>query len=359
MDVLGREPRIAVDTESNSLFAYREQVCLIQFSTPEMDALVDPLALDDLAPVGEILADPKIEKVFHAAEYDLLCLQRDFGFECTHLFDTMIAASALGRNEVGLGSLLEAEFGVQMDKHYQRANWGQRPLPPSFLDYARLDTHYLIPLRDCLKAELEEMNRWPLAAEEFNRICLSTARSDNHTVKSASESCWRISGAGDLSPQQAAVLLELCRYRDQAAAAQNRPLFKVIGDATLLAIASACPQSIEELKRLPGMSRFQVERHGRGLLQVVQRGLRAPRVYPPRSPRPDEQFLARVDALRQWRKAAAARLGVKSDVILARDVMYLIAEVNPRTLEALASILEEMPWRMERYGGEILRIIGH
>jgi ribonuclease D len=357
IDALARETIIAVDTESNSLYAYREQVCLIQFSTSEMDYLVDPLAFEDLSPLGSIFADPSIEKVFHAAEYDLICLWRDFGFECRHLFDTMIAASTLGRNEVGLGNILESEFGVQMDKHYQRANWGQRPLPLHLLDYARLDTHFLIPLRHRLKAELEAKSRWMLAEEEFHRVCLASQKMDNHAPKDPSEACWRISGAADLDPRRAAVLVELCRYRDQMAAMLNRPLFKVIGDATLLAIAEACPRNLQELQKLPGMSRGQLRRHGRNLLQAVQRGLQAPPAYPPRSPRPDDQFLTRLENLRQWRKITANKLGVKSDIILSRDMMYAIAEQNPRHMDELAAVMANLPKRLEQYGEQILQSI--
>jgi ribonuclease D len=107
--------------------------------------LVDPLALDDLSALAPVFADERIEKVFHAAEYDLLCLKRDFDFECNNLFDTMLAARILGRDEIGLGSMLGAEFGLTLDKRQQRANWGERPLPSRLLEYARMDTHYLDP----------------------------------------------------------------------------------------------------------------------------------------------------------------------------------------------------------------------
>jgi len=138
------ETCIAVDTESNSLYAYREQVCLIQFSTRQRDMLVDPLALDDLSALREVFSSEGIEKVFHAAEYDLICLRRDFGFEFSNIFDTMVAGRILGRDEVGLGAMLLREFNVQVDKRHQRANWGQRPLPEHLLNYAQYDTHYLI-----------------------------------------------------------------------------------------------------------------------------------------------------------------------------------------------------------------------
>ena len=104
--LLENQPRVAVDTESNSLFAYMEQVCLIQFSIPGSDFMVDPIALPDLSPLAKLFSDPKIEKIFHAAEYDLICLKRDFNFEFNSVFDTMQAARILGRTNVGLGGML-------------------------------------------------------------------------------------------------------------------------------------------------------------------------------------------------------------------------------------------------------------
>jgi ribonuclease D len=345
---------IAVDTESNSLYAYRERVCLIQFSTQTEDYLVDPLAVGDLSPLGPVFADTGIEKVFHAAEYDLLCLYRDFGFECASLFDTMLAGRILGRVEIGLGSLLEAEFGVTLDKRQQRANWGERPLAPNLLEYARLDTHYLIPLRHLMKADLAQRELLPLAEEDFQRACVLPLNHNGRGGDNRSADVWRVSGSHDLSPQQAAVLQELCRYRDQAAQAMDRPLFKVINDQTLLAIAAELPQTLDDLGRLPGMSPVQIRRHGQQLLRAVGRGLSAAPLYPPRSPRPDERYLARLEALRTWRKVKAQQMEVTSDVVLPRDMMFSLAESAPHTPAALAQALSDSPWRLEHFGDEIL-----
>src|SRR3972149_5040299 len=82
---LQAEPLVAVDTESNSLHAYRERVCLIQFSSPARDYILDPLPLPDLSLLGPLFANPAQEKIFHAGEYDLLCLKRDYHFEFRHL----------------------------------------------------------------------------------------------------------------------------------------------------------------------------------------------------------------------------------------------------------------------------------
>jgi ribonuclease D len=349
VQILADQPTIAVDTESNSLFAYREQVCMIQFSTREADYLVDPLALDDLSPLEPIFSSPDINKTFHAAEYDLICLKHDFNFSFSNLFDTMLAARILGRKEVGLGSMLETEFGIQMDKRHQRANWGQRPLPANMLDYARLDTHYLIPLRERLEHELEEKGLTPLAHEDFMRVCQVDARPEN-----GKNACWRVNGVHRLSPQQAAVLQELCNYREEVAKQRNRPLFKVISDNTLYAIASACPSDEDELKSLPGMTAHQLEKHGKALLQAVRRGLQAEPIHPPRNVRPDERFLARMEALKQWRKQKAVELDVESDIILPRDLMHQLAAKNPQDMDTLSDCLSDVPWRREQYGEEIL-----
>ncbi|HSB67651.1 MAG TPA: HRDC domain-containing protein [Anaerolineales bacterium] len=350
--VLADQPVIAVDTESNSLFAYHEQVCLIQFSTPEEDYLVDPLALANLSALEPVFAETHIQKTFHAAEYDLICLKRDFGFSFSNIFDTMLAARILGRKEVGLGSMLEAEFNLHVDKRHQRANWGQRPLPDFLLDYARQDTHYLIPLKDKLERELKKKGFLPLAREDFQRVCRVEAGSENGRYD-----CWRVNGVHHLSPQQVAVLQELCVYRDEAARKCNRPLFKVISDHTLHAIASASPATIDDLKTLPGMTQHQVNRHGKAILQAVQRGLQAEPVYPPHNIRPDERYLARLEALKQWRKLKARQLEVESDIILPRDLLHELAAKNPQTLQALSSCLADVPWRRERYGEEIIKVL--
>jgi ribonuclease D len=354
-DSLAQESILAVDTESNSLFAYQERVCLIQFSTKKGDYLVDPLAIDDLSPLAPIFASKRIEKVFHAAEYDVIMLKRDFNFRFGYLFDTMLAARILGWDGLGLGSILKNEFGVQLNKRYQRANWGKRPIPVDMLTYAQLDTHYLIPLRNRLRAELKANGRWALAVEDFRRLQNVNGRKPGN----GGETCWRIKGSHDLSPQQAAVLKELCVYRDQVAKSINRPLFKVIGDQTLYAIAEDCPDDLKALRLLPGMSHKQVRRHGKALLKAVERGLRADPVVPPRNRRPSVRYLARVEGLRSWRKMVAQEMGVSSDVVLPRDLLNEIATQNPKRETELANVLEQVPWRMENFGDEILGVLDH
>ena len=353
VDALLNQPIVSVDTESNSLFAYREQVCLIQFSIPGHDYLVDPLALKNIRALGRVFANPHIEKIFHAAEYDLLTLQRDFGFEFRNLFDTMVAARILGRSRVGLGSLLEDEFGIHLQKKFQRANWGRRPLPPEMVRYASKDTHYLIRLRNLLAKELKQTGRWPIAEEDFARL----ERVTGTPPEPNGADVWRVSGVYDLSPPQVTILQELAEYREEQARSANRPLFKVIGDRTLIAIAEDAPETLEDLGELPGMSRGQVRRHGRALLQAVYDGQQKPPTRRPRTPRKDDRVIALTDALREWRKHAARRLSVESDIVLPRDIMEAIGEAMPKTRDELADLMQEIPWRHQEYGDQIYQVI--
>ena len=347
------EPLVAVDTESNSLYAYQEQVCLIQFSIPKQDFLLDPLAISDLSVLAPLFSSPQIEKIFHAAEYDLIMLDHDFGFKFANLFDTMMAARILGWKAVGLGSILKDQFSIEVEKKYQRADWGRRPLPHEMLNYAQLDTHYLIPLRARLKEELEKNNRWALATEDFQRACHVTVNNQEHN----GTDCLRINGARDLTPQQLAVLQELCIYRDQIAHSTNRPLFKVINNNTLYSIAESCPRTMAELETIRGFSHKQARWLGRGLLSAIQRGLQSPPPRIPHKPRPSDDYLQRVDKLRQWRKKTGHTMGVESDVVLPKDLLYQLADENPQNRAQIDEILEVVPWRREKFSEQLSSLL--
>jgi ribonuclease D len=350
---LAAEPAVAVDTESNSLFAYRERVCLIQFSIPARDYMVDPLALPDLSALAPLFANPRQQKIFHAAEYDLLCLKRDYGFAFAEIFDTMVAARTLGWPQMGLAAILSERFGVKMDKKHQRANWGQRPLTPAQLDYARLDTHYLFALRDVLAQELAAAGRTEEAREEFARLTRVRPESNG----AGPNGFWRLNGVRDLPPRQVAVLHELYWYRERQAERANRPPFKVMNDQTLLEIAQRCPAQSRDLQGVTGMTSAQIRRHGAALLDAVKRGLSAPPPRPPQAALEPEAVRERYERLRQWRKQKAQARGVESDVIVARDVLWELARRAPRTPAELAAIEDLGPWRRQTYGAEILQVL--
>jgi ribonuclease D len=354
VDALASCPVVAVDTESNSLHAYRERVCLIQFSTPSADYIVDPLALRDLAALAPFFANPGQQKVFHAAEYDVICLRRDYGFEFANLFDTMSSARALGWPQVGLAAILETQFGVTMDKRFQRADWKRRPLTPEQLDYARMDTHYLLALRERQLLALGEAGGMPEAMEEFERLASLRRESDTAPDPAA---FWRVKGARELTSRQAAVLQALFAYREQEAERADRPPFKVMGEPTLLELARRAPRQAGDLQGIPGLSPDQIQRYGKGVLHAVEQGQRAPIPPPPRMDREPDEVRERYEHLHTWRKERARKRGVESDVILPRTALWDLARRPPRTRDDLAHIADFGPWRRQAYGDEILALL--
>ena len=347
---LSKQPSVAVDTESNSLHAYHEQVCLIQFSTPETDYLVDPLALDGLTVLGEVFANPEIEKIFHAAEYDLICLKRDFDFSVTNIFDTRWAVRILGYAKDGLDGLLSEKFDVQVNKKYQKADWGRRPLSEEQINYARLDTHYLLPLKDMLQAELEEKGLLQLASEDFARAC-------DVEIPAGKPVLWeRMANNHNFSPRELTILKELYECRERIAEDLDRPPFKVMGDKQLFDMARLPPEHQDELLGL-GLSSRQVKRWGKAVLRAVAKGQTAPLVKPQQPERPDDAYLSRLDALKTWRKNAARKMQVESDVVLPRQLMEMIAQNAPRSMPELSEMLSSSSWRMARFGPQILNIV--
>src|SRR3954465_1220524 len=170
LDEISDAKELALDTEGASFHRFIDRIYLLQLSTRERSAIIDPLGMPVPPGLGALLEDPKVEVVFHDADYDLRLLHQDYGWHVTSIFDTRIAAQLIGLKAFGLAALLEKYFGVKLDKKHQRADWSMRPLTEGMLDYAAQDTRYLLDLRDRLKDELERLGRWSWAKEEFERL---------------------------------------------------------------------------------------------------------------------------------------------------------------------------------------------
>jgi ribonuclease D len=351
--VLGPYDRIAVDTESNSLYAYREQVCLIQISIPGTDFLVDPLALDDLSPLAPIFESRKVEKLFHAADYDLMVLLRDFGYETRNIFDTMWAARILGWPKVGLADILSEYFDVHPNKKWQRYNWGRRPLDVRALRYAWMDSHYLLPLREIQKAELEETGRWAEAQEIFtyleNTVDVPPEEDDQKYF-------WRIKGAHRLHNYELQKLYQLYLWREQTAEKQDRPPMKVISNKWLMRLVQAMPRNYEEIAAT-GLSPVLVRRYGKDILRTLQDDDLPEPPEPPRHERPDEEVIDRYHSLKSWRRDMANVRGVDSDVILPNAALWKLAKHPPEDLASLLDVPGIGPWRQAAYGPDLLQLV--
>ena len=351
---LGREPLLAVDTEAASFHRYRDRVYLLQLSSRDTTAVVDPLGVD-LTPFGAMLADPGVEVVFHDADYDLRLLDREFGFRATRLFDTRVAAQLLNEPGVGLAALLEKYLGVKLDKRFQRADWSARPLSAGMLDYAAADTRNLLELRDILLRRLVELDRLAWAEEEF--LLLEGVR---WSAPEDGEPAWlRMKGAKALRGRALAVLREVFEWRDATAKKADRASFRIINNEPMLAIAKAPPTTLAELRAIPGVGHDLVERRGRELLAAVQRALDVPERDLPRIERPprraaDPAFDARVERLKAVRNREAARLDLPPGVVCPNGTLEAIARAVPASLEELGQVPGLRRWQAAEIGTALL-----
>lgn len=361
---LKTEPALAVDTESNSLYVYHERVCLIQISVPGADYLVDSLKLGDLSGLGPLFDDPQVLKVLHGADYDLSVLHRDFAFTFNNLHDTMWASRILGWPAHGLAALLQQHFGVTLNKKYQRANWGLRPLPPLQLDYARLDTHYLLSLHDIQARELEANRRWPQAQHRFNKLIATRWEPKGFD----SEGFWRLPGVRDLDDRGRGVLEELYLFRDRCARSANRPPFRVLTNKALLALSAERPGDMGALGGVRGVSSNLVRRYGSELLAAIRRGQGRPLPWEDRprnshhrnrsaNGRQSADGQARFEALRAWRNAKAEARGVEPDIVLTNQTLWAVALRNPNHSEDLTRDGLLAPWQADEFGKDLLAVV--
>lgn len=360
LDDLEGQNRIAVDTEADSFYCYREKVCLVQITVEDRDYLVDPLADEvDLAPLGKLLADPDRVKVFHDGEYDVLIMKRDYGFEFENLFDTRVAAASLGSTSPGLASVIEAEFGVQLDKSQQRSNWAARPLSHEQIAYARLDTHFLLPLMDKQRKQLEKADRAAIVEGECRRLEALTPVAP----KFRADDFVRIKGARALKPLERQVLRELYKLREGLAEAADVPPFRVMNNQVVMELARSRPNSERRLGQVHGFSPRMVRRFGDKVLDAIEDGEeKGPLNKVPTLPKRDgtdvldEIELELYERIKRWRKGVAEKMNVESSYLLNRHVMLRLAQARPASQDALAGVEGMLEWQLEKFSDELLEL---
>jgi ribonuclease D len=354
---LGEVRILALDTEGASFHRFVDRIYLLQLSTRERTAIIDPIPIGTPPRLGKLLEDPAVEIVFHDADYDLRLLHQDYGWHVRNIFDTRIAAQRLGLKAFGLAALLERYFGVKLDKKHQRADWSMRPLTPDMLEYAAQDTMHLLGLRDRLADDLRRAGRWEWAREEFQLIEQTRWEGDDDA-----NAFLRMKGARDLNRRELAVLRELVRWRDEVARHADRATFRVIGNEPLLELARLKPTTREALASVKGMPRGLLERAAPDILAGIKRGVDLPDAELPRFPKAprwerDPEFDARVTALRTVRDAAATRLDLDPGVLCSRDRLEAVARRNPSTKEELAEIPELRRWQVDALGADFLEAL--
>ncbi|HYA40691.1 MAG TPA: ribonuclease D [Syntrophobacteraceae bacterium] len=265
---LEKSTHVAVDTESNSFYAYFNRICLIQVSTEQWDYIIDPFSIGSIEALGKIFSNPEIEKIFHAASNDISGLKRDFKFTVSNVFDTSIAAKMLGYKQLGLAPILMEYFGVSLNKKWQRYDWGRRPLKGEQIEYARFDTHFLIPLRHRLVAELEEKELLASAREAFEKVCVQEITEKHFSAGDF----LHIYGAQSLDAVGKRILKALYLFREKEARRRDRAPFRILTNETLLRLALHRPKSTQELTRIKGIPRvYLTSRAAAPLLELIRK----------------------------------------------------------------------------------------
>jgi ribonuclease D len=349
---------LALDTEGASFHRFLDRIYLLQVSTRDRSAIIDPLPIGSPAKLGELLQSKDVEVVFHDADYDLRLLHQDYGWHVTNIFDTRIASQLLGIKSFGLAALLEQFFDVKLDKKHQRADWSMRPLTPDMLEYAAQDTRFLLQLKDHMKAELGRRNRLHWAEEEFARL-----EGTRWEAEESMEGFLRLKGARDLTRRELAVLREVANWRDTVAAQLDRATFRVMGNEALFELARIAPRSVSELSAIKGMPKGMIDRAGADIVAAIRRGVEVPEAELPKFPKgqrwnKDRDFDDKVARLKSVRDAAATRLELDPGVLCSRERLENVARSGAKSVEELAAVPDLRRWQIQEMGAGFIAALG-
>lgn len=358
MEGLRQNSRLAIDIEADSLYHYFEKVCLIQISSDSNTYILDPLVnigIPDLAP---LMSNPSIQKVFHAAGYDLYCLRRDYGFTFANIFDTHVAAQLLGYEFLGLSAVMEKLLGIYHSKRNQRDDWSQRPLALEQLEYAAMDTHHLLRLKDTLELELRQKGRLSWAMEEFE----TAAAMEKPEKEFDTEGFRRIKGNRDLPLQDQVILRALHLSRDRIARDMDVPPFKVMNSSVLLDLVKKPPKSVREMFNRSGISYRVARKYAEDILNTIAEArqqdlsiLEAParNSFKP----PNRTARLRMEKLKHWRQEKAQELKLHVGVVFPANLLENLAITPPVDTEGLANLPGMRRWRALEFGDEIIRLL--
>ena len=352
------ETTIGVDVEADSMYHFKEKVCLIQMATANINVVIDPLVIKDLSALKPIFKRSDIQKIFHGADYDVRSLYRDFKFKINNLFDTELASRFLGFPESGLEAVLKKKFAIALDKKFQRKDWSRRPLPREMIAYAAEDARYLLPLAQDLTKELNDRGRFSWVHEECE--ILSKVRPNTNGTE---QLFVNFKGAGKLDSRSLAILEALLQCRREIARKKDRPLFRIIGSRPLLELAETQPNNMKELEKTKVLSSKQIGMYGKLILAAINSAIKIPQkdlpVYPRRkAPRVPASAAERVKSLRKWRDGQAEKLAMDPSLILTRSLISTLAVQKPLKLSDLSRIKEIKKWQIREFGKEILEALG-
>ncbi|KAA0971206.1 ribonuclease D [Aureimonas fodinaquatilis] len=351
-DTLGKAEFVTVDTEFIRETTFWPELCLIQMASDELAVLVDPLAPGmDLTPFFELMANPAVIKVFHAARQDIEIIYKQGGIIPAPLFDTQIAAMACGFGEaIAYDQLVARTTNGHIDKSSRFTDWRARPLSQSQLDYALADVTYLRDAYRALKKTLAYKDREDWLAGEM--ATLSSPETYDMPPELAHT---RIKGRIK-KPIELAVLKEIAAWREREARNKNQPRGRVLKDDALMEIAQQQPRTEEAMARLRSIPRgYEKSQSGRDLLAATARALALPKADLPVLPRPQvlpEGTGAAVDFLKVLLKIVTEEEGVAAKLIATSDDLEKLATKGEESGVAALS-----GWRRRLFGERALELL--
>lgn len=343
---LGEAARLPLDTEFFRERTYFARLCLVQLVAGDRVLIIDPLAVDDLAPLVALLRRVTVTKVLHSARQDIEVLLPLTGEPPGPLFDTQVAASLLGHPaQVGYAGLVGALLGVQLAKGHARTDWARRPLLAAQLAYAADDVRYLAPLAALLHERLAAAGRLTWAEED------SAALLDPSLYRNAPEDAWqRLRGLERMTPQELGVVRALAAWRETRAVRRNLPRAWVLADDTIRTLAQRRPASAAALAAIPGVPPAIARHAGDRLVELIAS---APPEHdavgePPEQLTPTQRAaLRRLQAMLQ---STAARLEIVPEVLATRRDLAALAR-GARDVAPLHG------WRREVVGDALLAAV--
>lgn len=357
VNAVENERNVAIDLEADSMYHFKEKVCLVQLATEKRNIIIDPIQIKDLSPLKPLFLNRNIRKIFHGADYDIRSLYRDFNIEMKHLFDTETACRFLGFQETGLERVIDKYFNINLDKKFQKKDWSKRPLPKEMMAYAAIDVMYLIPLAEILTKKLAAIGRLSWVYEECE--LLSKVRP---TLQEHEPLFVKFKGAGRLKPRNLAVLEALLQFRRTLAEQKDRPLFKVIGNGALLKMATEKPVNLRRLKGLKVLSSKQINMWGDGIIAAVAQGVNLPQNRLPVYPRKKAPVLPpgvqkRTKALKKWRDQRAKELNIDPGLLCNNALISALAIAHPSRKKGLEKIQDMKQWQKNEFGEDVVTVL--
>ncbi len=348
---------LGIDTESDSLYSYYEKLCLVQIACEHNIYLIDTLKLN-ISSLKEAFENPNIRKIFHSGESDIPLIKTKADCAFSNIFDVMVAAKYLGIKKCGLDNLIERFFSIKLDKKYQKADWGERPIKAEMLNYAAMDVYYLKKLKDILIPELKKAKIF----EEFMIHCEQFSKLPPKKIKINTSGWLDLPGARNMTWPYSACLKELWISRENTAKERDLPTFKIISNEAILSMAREPQKALKNPLSFKGISPYVLSKHGDWIRKSIEKALNSvpeEKVFKKKSDHSHmEEIKRKFGILREWRKKMAEERKLFPELILTNDILWKIALQENPSIQIIGEIIGN-EYKTSLYASQLVGILSN